>query len=251
MRIATVSYAIQMIKGLALIAVAAVSWTCARGDSNRPGELLYVHGRIHVDARTAARWDANEREIAAEGERIKPIPADDKTPSVVPFSGNAVATLSALRPSERHGAVDKRILSVLGKDRARSDLVVSSGIIAQVALVKGSEYKSEAHFRKGWLPIAIIVVADSAPADSIIYPKLKLRGGTSWLYVREESQSKWDASLVRIVNGKVAQDSLDVSVASDDVVEPVIGARFKWENDDESVWAYCGGKCCRVIASIK
>ena len=251
MRIATVSHAIETFKGLALIAAATFSWTCARGGSNQRDELLYVHGRIHVDAKTAARWDANEREIAAEGERIKPIPADDKTPSVVPFSGNAGEILTALKPSERHGAVDKRILSVLGKDRTRTNLVVSSGIIAQIALVKGSEYKSEAHFRKGWLPIAIIVVADSAPADSIIYPKLKLRGGTSWLYVREESQLKWDASLVRIVNGKVAQDSLDISIASDDAVEPVIGARFKWEDDDESVWAYCGGKCCRVIASIQ
>ena len=248
MRIATESPVRGKFKGLALIAVATVSWSCARSGPNQPDELLYAHGRIHVDARTAARWNANEREVAAEGDRIKPIPADGKMPSVVPFSSDARATLAELKPSERHGAVDKRILSITGKERTGTNAVVSSGVIAQIALVKGSEYKSEAHFRKGWLPIAIITVADSASADSIIYPKLKLRGGTSWLYVREESPSKWDASLVRIVDGKVAQDPLDITVANEDVLEPVIGARFKWEDDDESVWAYCGGKCCRVIS---
>jgi hypothetical protein len=248
MKTATVPHASGIFKSLALIALATVSSTCSRAGPNQSDEILYAHGRIHVDVGTAARWDANEREIASEGERIKPIPADDKAPSVVPFSADARATLAGLKPSERHGAVDKRILATLGKERTSTSVAVSSGIIAQIALVKGSEYKSEAHFRKGWLPVAIISVADSATADSIIYPKLKLRGGTSWLYVREESPSKWKASLVRIVGGKVAQDPLDITVADDDVVEPVIGARFKWEDDDESVWAYCGGKCCRVIA---
>jgi hypothetical protein len=241
----------RTLKSFVLIATGLTSWACARGGTNNPNELLYVHGRIHVDAQTAARWDANEREVAAEGERIRSIPADDKTPSAVPFSGDARVTLASLKPSERHGAVDKRILSVLGSERAEKKVVVSSGIVGQITLVKGIEYKSEAHFRKGWLPLAIIVLPDSASGDSVVYPKLKLRGGTSWLYVREQSPSKWEASLVRIVEGKVAQEPLEISIASDDLLEPIIGARFKWEDDDESVWAYCGGKCCRVTGGGK
>jgi carbonic anhydrase len=135
------------------------------------------------------------------------------------------------------------MLSVL-TDRKRFQ---GSGIVAQITLVKGSEYKSDAHFRKGWIPIAIVVVPDSSAAGTVVYPKLKLHGGTSWLYVREESPSKWDAALVRIAGGKIEQDPLNISVARDDNLEPVIGARFHWEDDDESVWAYCGGNCCKVV----
>ena len=229
-----------------VVALGTTAWGCPRGGTNNPNELLYVHGRIHVDKETAARWEAGEQAIAAVAEKIQPIPADDKNPSVVPFSGDVRATLGALEPSERHGASDKRLLSVLGEDRAKRKVFQSSGIVAQITLVKGSEYKSEAHFRKGWLPMAIVVLPDTFPAGTVAYPKLKLHGGTSWIYVHEESQSKWVASLVRLVDGKVEQDSLDITIASNDSVEPVIGARFNWEDDDESVWGYCGGKCCKI-----
>jgi hypothetical protein len=231
-------------------ALGFTAWGCPHGGTNNPNELLYAHGRIHVDKETAARWEASEREVAAEGERIKPIPADDKNPSTVPFSGDARAELTALKLSERHGAGDKRMLSTIGVERSGKKVVQPSGIVAEVTLVKGSEYKSEAHFRKGWLPIAIVSVPDSLSPDSVIYPKLGLRGGTSWIYVREESPSKWDASLVRLVNGKVLQEPLDIDV-SHDSLEPVIGARFKWEDDDESLWAYCGGNCCKVVKGVK
>jgi hypothetical protein len=215
---------------------------CAHGGTTSTNELLYAHGRIHVDKETALRWDANEREIAEEGERIQPIPADDRNSSTVPFPGDARATLSALKPSERHGATDKRMLSVLGARKTFE----SSGVVAQITLVKGSEYKSEAHFRKGWLPIAIVVLPDTFPAGTLAYPKLGLKGGTSWIYAREESPSKWEAALVRIVGGKVEQQPMNISIAMDDKVEPVIGARFNWEDNDESIWAYCAGKCCKL-----
>lgn len=235
-----------------LATLGTASWGCPHGGTNNPNELLYVHGRIHVDKETAARWDAAEQAVAAEGERIQPIPADDRNPSVVPFTGDTRATLAtlaalaALKPSERHGATDKRLLSVLSNDRAGKKAFQSSGVVAQITLVKGSEYKSEAHFRKGWLPMAIVVLPDTFPAGTVVYPKLKLHGGTSWIYVHEESPSKWGAALVRIINGKVEQDSLDITVASDDSLEPVIGARFVWEDDDESIWGYCAGNCCKI-----
>jgi hypothetical protein len=246
MIIANVTRARAMVQRLVLIATLSTNaWGCAHGGPNNPNELLYVHGRIHVDRETAARWDASEREVAAEGERIQSIPADDKHPSAVPFSGDAQAILTSLKMSERHGATDKRILSVLGDNK----MVQSSGIVAQITLVKGSEYKSEANFRKGWLPVAIVVLPDSSAVGTVAYPKLRLRGGTSWVYVREESPSKWEASLVRLVDGKVEQEPLGISIASDDSLEPVIGARFNWEDDDESIWAYCAGKCCRVTGA--
>lgn len=243
MRLASATQVRDLAQRLVLILTfGTASWGCTHGGSNNPNELLYVHGRIHVDGTTAARWDANEREIAAEGDRIQSIPADDKSPSTVPFTGNARAILGSLKMSERHGATDKRMLSMLG-DRK---IFQSSGVVAQITLVKGSEYKSEANFRKGWLPVAIVVLPDTFPAGAIAYPKLGLRGGTSWIYVREESSSKWEASLVRLVDGKVEQQPMNISIAMEDKVEPVIGARFNWEDDDESIWAYCAGKCCRV-----
>ena len=247
MMISNATRACEFAQRLVLVAtLGTASWGCPHGGTNNPNELLYVHGRIHVDKETAARWDAAEQAVAAEGERIQPIPADVKTPSVVPFTGDSRATLAALKPSERHGATDKRLLSVLSNDRAGKKGFQSSGIVAQITLVKGSEYKSEAHFRKGWLPLAIVVLPDTFPAGTVVYPKLKLHGGTSWIYVHEEAPSKWEAALVRIVDGKVEQDSLDITVASDDSLEPVIGARFAWEDDDESIWGYCAGNCCKI-----
>jgi hypothetical protein len=227
-----------------LAAVGAVVCSCARGGITNTNELLYAHGRIHVDKETAVRWEANEREIAAEGERIQSIPADDKHSSTVPFPDDARARLTSLKPSERHGAADKRMLSVLG-DRKNFQ---SSGVVAEITLVKGSEYKSEANFRKGWLPVAIVVLPDTFPSGTVAYPKLGLHGGTSWIYVREESASKWEASLVRLVGGKVEQQPMNITIAMEDKVEPVIGARFNWEDDDESIWVYCGGKCCKLPA---
>ncbi|MDQ2766354.1 MAG: hypothetical protein M3Y30_04285, partial [Gemmatimonadota bacterium] len=172
-----------------VVALGTTVWGCPHGGTNNPNELLYAHGRIHVDKETVARWNAGEADVAAEGEKLRPIPADDKNPSVVPFAGDARATLGALKPSERHGATDKRMLSVLGGDPAKRVVFQSSGVVAQITLVKGSEYKSEAHFRKGWLPMAIVVLPDTFPAGAVAYPKLKLHGGTSWIFVREESQS--------------------------------------------------------------
>lgn len=236
---------------LALLAALGVMWGCSRGDNRNPDDSLYAHGRIHVEKETAARWDSGEAEIAAQAEKLHPIPADDKNPSIVPFTGDAQAMLAALQPSERHGATDKRMLSMLGENAAKRKVFQSSGVVAQITLVKGSEYKSEAHFQKGWLPIAIVVLPDTFPAGAVVYPKLQLRGGTSWIFVRELSRSKWLASLVRIANGKVEQDSLGISVASDDKVEPVIGARFVWEDDDESIWGYCGGGCCKIRSTAR
>jgi len=228
-----------------VVSLGATAWGCPRGASNNRDDNLYTHGRIHVDKETVARWDAGEKDASDEGEQIHPIKADDGNPQTVPTKGDAGATLAklaALKPSDRHGATDKRMLSVLSERKTFQ----GSGIIAQITLVKGSEYKSEGNFRQGWIPVAILVLPDTFPAGMVVYPKLKLHGGTSWLYVREESPSKWDAALVRIAGGKIEQDPLNISVARDDNLEPVIGARFHWEDDDESVWTYCGGNCCKV-----
>ena len=246
---ATARHARELAWHLVLLTALGTMLGCPRAGPNNPNELLYTHGRIHVDKETAARWDAGEAAIAAEGEKLHPIRADDRNSSVVPFSGDARGMLLALQPSERHGATDKRMLSMLGADRSQQKVFQFSGIVAQITLVKGSEYKSEAHFRKGWLPMAIVVLPDTFPAATVVYPKLKLHGGTSWIFVREESRAKWKASLVRLVDGKVEQDSLGITVASDDAVEPVIGARFVWEDDDESIWGYCAGGCCKIRAA--
>jgi hypothetical protein len=240
----------ELARRLALLAALGALAGCPRG-TNDPGGRLYTHGRIHVDRETAARWEAGEAEIAAEGDKIQPIPSDDRNSSVVPFSGDAAGMLGALKPSDRHGATDKRMLSLLGEDRAKRKVFQSSGIVAQITLVKGSEYKDRTQFRKGWLPIAIVALPDTFPAATVVYPKLKLHGGTTWVFVHEQSSSKWVASLVRLVDGKIQQDSLGITVAADDKFEPVIGARFTWEEDDEGIWGYCGGACCKLREAVK
>jgi hypothetical protein len=226
-------------------AVAATSWGCSRA-ANGGGDELYARGRIHVDEKTKERWDASEKEVEAAGNRIKPI-GDKDSSATVPFGGDAVELLRSFGASQRHGAGDKRLLSVIDTTGGKK-VVKSSGIVAEVTLVKGSEYKSENDFRSGWLPLAIVVLPPRSRDDPVVYPKLKLHGDTSWVYVRERADSSWAGAIVRIVNGKVQQEPLYVT-ASSDSLEPVIGARFMWEDNDESIWGTCGGKCCKMITT--
>jgi hypothetical protein len=224
-----------------LAAAAAMSSGCTRREKDAP----YSRGRIHVDRNTKKRWDAGEDSAKARGDRIKPIPADRNGSALVPFGDDAPAMLRALRASSRHGAGDKRILSALDANRRP----ISSGVIAEITLISGSEYKEEAHFRKGWLPIALVVVPKIRSSDAVVYPALNLHGDSSWVYVREKPDSSWVTSVARIVGEKVVQDSVYRTVALTDSLEPVIGARFAWDAADESIWAYCGGKCCRTISA--
>jgi hypothetical protein len=235
---------------LIVLASLGTLWGCSRSANNSDG-TLYKHGRIHVDDKKAARWDSAETEIEAQAKKLQPIPPDAGNSSTVPLSAKDTAMLLALAPSERHGATDERMLSVLGRDESGRKIFRSSGVVAKITLVKGSEYKSEDHFGAGWLPMAIVVLPDTFPPEAVVYPKLELHRGTSWIFVRKKSQSAWASALVRIVDGKIEQDSLDISVSADDVVEPVIGARFAWEDNDESIWGYCGGGCCKIRAISK
>lgn len=225
-----------------LTAVALPFLGCSHPAVNGGDDDLYAHGYIHVDAATAQRWNASEKEVEAAGARIKPIA--DRDGLSVPFGGDAVGELKALSPSMRHGAGDKRLLSILDTTGGRK-AVVSSGILAEVTLVKGSEYKSDSDFKRGWLPLAIVVLPPRPERDPVLYPKLGLHGDTSWIYVHEREKDNWVGSVVRLVNGKVQQTRLDVTASKDDL-EPILGARFKWEDDDESIWGTCGGNCCKV-----
>lgn len=223
--------------------VGATSWSCTERPVHEDANL-YSHGRIHVDAQTQQRWDAAEQDVEAAGKKIRPIHDGDSSTSI-PVAELAPATLRALQASERHGAGDKRILSMIDTSRGRK-VVRSSGVLAEVTLVKGSEYKSQKDFQSGWLPLAIVVLPPRAKGDPVVYPKLGLHGDTSWVFVRERANSSWVGSLVRIVDGKVEQTALDVT-ASTDSLPPVIGARFAWEDDDESIWGACGVSCCKMI----
>jgi hypothetical protein len=241
------THARELVWSLVVLASLGTLWGCSRR-ANDSDDTRYKHGRIHVDEKKAARWDSAETDIEAAAKKLHRILPDARNSSIVPLFAKDTAMLRAYAPSERHGATDERLLSVLGRDHSGKKVFQSSGIVATITLVKGSEYKSEAHFHEGWLPLAIVVLPDTFSADSVVYPKLRLHGGKSWIFVREKSPSSWAASLVRIVGGRIEQDSLDISMPSDDVVEPVIGARFAWEDNDESIWGYCGGGCCKIRA---
>jgi hypothetical protein len=244
MRLDTSSKRVRSIPRLLVLlaVVGAALWGCSHGKTKRPDKTRYAHGRIHVDQKTSDRWDTNEKVVEDKGDKIKPIsPHGD--PTRVPLTAGDTITLKSLDTSERHGASDKRILSKIGPDGR----VQSADVIAEVILVKGSEYKEEEDFQKGWLPLAIVFTKDFS-RDAKGYEMLALHGGTSWVYVREDSPTHWIGSLVRIVGKDIEQVPLDVTALSDSL-EPVLGARFMWEAKDESIWAGCGGKCCRMVAA--
>ena len=225
---------------------AAFAWGCVSRSTNGEDGSLYTRGRIHVDSSTKARWDSAEKDVAEAGKVLHPIRVLDSS-STIPSADLTPASLRALKASDRHGAGDKRLLSVLDTSRGRK-IVQSSGIVAEITLVKGSEYKSESDFKEGWLPLAIVVLPPRAPGDPVVYSKLKLHGDTSWVFVRERKDASWAGSIVRITDGKIEQDPLYVT-ASSDSLEPVLGARFAWEENDESIWGICGGRCCKMVGS--
>jgi hypothetical protein len=201
----------------------------------------YSHGRIAVDAETRRRWDAGEREIEKAGKAITPISPDKSSPEQVPVRDLA-ALLSHVDSSARHGAGDKRVLSLVDSGRVRS-----SNILAEVILVNGSEYKAEKDFQAGWIPVAIIYRPPTKEPSSNPYEKLSLSDApVSWIFAREVSSSKWIGSLVHVQGDRYVQSPLDITINDADHVEPVLGARFVWRDDDEIIWTYCGGKCCQV-----
>ena len=229
-----------------LAAVAATSWAFTQRNAFAREDAGRLAEGTGVGARRAASWESNEKAVSAAGAKLIPITVDPTNASSIPFADDAPIMLRDLTSSERHGSGETRLLSmaVMGKNGERT--VKSSGVLAQVSLINGSEYKEEKDFLKGWLPLVKIVVFDSASSDAIVYPQLKLRGGTTWLYVHEISNTQWVGSLVRIVNGKIEQEAVPIDVASNDQLEPIKAARFMWVDGDEGIWGYCGGGCCKI-----
>jgi hypothetical protein len=204
----------------------------------------YSHGRIPVDDDTKHRWDAGEKEAENAGKKIDPIAPDTKSPGEVP-TATLATVLAHLDSSERHGAGDKRFLSVAAKGGPPR----ATNILAEIILVKGSEYKSESDFRKGWIPVAKVYRPQFEGRSEETYDKLNLSpSDSSWVFVREQKDSTWVGSIVRLVGKSYVQNRLVVTMPKPDALEPVIGARFAWQDDDEAMWAYCGGKCCRMVA---
>ena len=202
------------------------------------GHVLAGDPPTWVPDSTAATWAVNEASIRTYSATIHPI-APDSTKKV-PFVAGDTARLRMLQPDPRHGASDKRFLGL-------NDSTPSS-VLAQITLVEGMEYKTNPAFLHGWLPLAILVVPDSSLGPTVVYPKLSLRGGTSWLYVRHDSAtSAWQGSLVRIIGGTIYQDSLIVT-AQTDSLPPLPEARFVWKPGDDIIWAKCGTNCCKASA---
>ena len=201
----------------------------------------YAHGRIPVDDATRTRWEAGEKEAEEAGRQLVPIAPTHGAPDRI--SQEALpALLAHVDSSDRHGAGDKRLLSLPDTNGFRS-----ANILAEIVLVKGSEYKSEKDFRSGWIPVAIVYRPQGKGFSSDTYQKFQLTSApVSWIFVREDSSSKWLGAIVHADGRGYVQTPLAVNVAEMDSVEPVIGARFVWQDDDEIVWTYCGGKCCQV-----
>lgn len=234
--------------GVRMLVLCALVLGSATACDNR-----YSHGRIKVDDDTKRRWNAGEQDAEEAGKRIIPVADANEQDSIVPRDSLKNA-LSHVFPSERHGAEDKRLLS----DPHEASL--SSGIVAKIVLVKGSEYKSLGDFEKGWIPLAIVYRPLAEGRSQRVYEELNLQPAeTSWVFVRRLKNSTWQGSIVSPDRGDYKQGRLTVTterVASRkgsegdslemDSLEPVIGARFVWDGRDESIWAYCAGKCCQM-----
>lgn len=219
--------------GVPLLALCAVVALCSNCSPTPPAAHRYYG--IYVSDTTESRWDSSETAERAYGNGLGPIPPGSSND--VPFSAGADGVLLALQRSTRHGSDDKRFLAL--------DDTTPSHVLAAISLVKGVEYVTDSVFKAGWIPIALITVSDSTHGDTIVYPKLKLRGGRSWLYVRHGTGSQWAASLVRIVGTTIYQDSLAITAALDNL-PPAPAVRFRWKDNDEIIWGTCGGNCCRV-----
>ncbi len=218
-------------KLLACLTILAVSLAC---------NGRYSHGRIPVDSETKKRWDAGEKDAEAAGKELTPIPVDRDAPGRVPID-KLTALLTKVKPSARHGADDERLLSLPASNGFRS-----ANILAKIVLVKGSEYKAEKDFRSGWIPVAIIYRRHDSYLSTDPYPKIGLTNSdSSLILVREDSSAHWFGNIVPL-NARYVPTPLDVTIADMDTVEPVIGARFVWQKDDEIIWTYCGGKCCQM-----
>jgi hypothetical protein len=229
-----------------------VLWALVLGSAEA---CRYSHGRIRVDGDTKHRWNAGEKEAEEAGKLIVPVADPNTLDSLVPPDSLKRALLH-VSPSMRHGAEDKRLLS----DPSAPSL--SSGIVAKIVLVKGSEYKSEKEFEKGWIPVAIVYRSLEESRSQKPYPRLNLQPvPTSWIFVRKLADATWQGSIVSPNGEGYTQGRLAVTTgkmdsryqgkdeaAVVDSLEPVIGARFVWDGKDETIWAYCGGKCCKMIA---
>ncbi len=208
----------------------------------------YKHGRIHQDSHISHMWDSTENAIKRSADTLQPIRITRGSAlDSIPFPDQVLPALYArLDSTPRHGAGDKRILSqVDGKG------VSGSNIIAGVWLVRGSEYKALKDFRNGWLPIAVMRISSTKEPsrDPLIYKKRALPPGKSLIFVRlDTTTGMWRGALVSNFDGspgQLKQDPLAVDVSPNDAIEPVLGARFMWEDNDESLWIYCAGNCCK------
>lgn len=219
---------------LLVVMCTVAAWTCSRGS---PPPTRYYG--IFLNSRQDAAWDSSENAERAYANSLAPIPAGSTND--VPFAAGADSFLLALQPDTRHGSFDKRFLAL--------NDTTPSPVLASIKMIKGLEYVNDSVFRRGWIPIALIDVSDSTHGTAIVYPKLKLRGGRSWLFVRHDSTTlEWSASLVRIGHTTPLQDSLAITAALDNL-PPAPAARFEWKDHDEIIWGTCAGNCCKVAAT--
>lgn len=224
----------QMRLGAAMtFLVSLASWGCA--STSAP----HRYYGIYVDGSTEHTWDASEQAEHSYADSLVPIAAG--LTNDVPLSSSDTTRLRAIETSTRHGSGDKRFLALNDS--------TPSHVLAEIKLVKGEEYIKDTAYRAGWIPLAVINVPDSSYGEMIVYPKLILRGGTSWLYVRHVAGSTWAASLVRIVGTAIHQDSLAIE-ADLDSLPPAPAARFVWKANDDIVWGTCAGNCCKVAKTL-
>lgn len=220
------------IRNVLLCAVAAVCLGAERS-------CYLAQKFLNSDSATEDAWAAGEDSARAYANSIVPIPTGPTND--VPFSAGDTSLLKSIQLSKRHGANDKRFLAL--------SATTPSSILAEITLVKGEEYIKDSIFRAGWYPMAVIKLSDSTHGDSVRYPKLKLRGGTSWVYIRHVSDTTWAASLVHLAGTAIHQDSLAIT-AEVDSLRPAPVARFMWSDSDEIIWGTCHKACCKVAAAL-
>jgi hypothetical protein len=103
-----------------------------------------------------------------------------------------------------------------------------------------SDFKAPA-----WVSVAKVFLSDDPPNPSK-YLKLGLKKGWNELMIQGEGQV-WKGHWV---NGGVTTVDFDVErVEHHDAAVPGT-ARFRYQTNDDSMWAPCGQACCRVVPEI-
>ena len=151
--------------------------------------------------------------------------------------GKPIGAAASVREQRIKGWHDEQWLAIKNNS---GDLV--PGFRATFVPEKKINEKNAAAFKPpAWVPVATVHLSADPPAGSK-YAKLGLRKGKNQLHVQGQGTT-WTGYWLNA--GTKSQEFKVDRVSHFDAAVPGT-ARFRWQPDDDSMWAPCGQACCRV-----